>query len=157
MITLCGQILVSRTDDETPHPTRRVSIQNAPRVHFKNVPVCTGTTRTCVSTCARGAGTHGHVLSGHTEFSRCHTTHTTPHTTPHTHTHYNTRHNTTQQHDRNTTQRQRQRQRKKTGTERDRERQREKERDREKTEKEGQDKTRRYKTRQEKRRRYKTR
>ena len=40
-ITLCGQILVSRTDDD-PLPLRRVSIQN--------VSVCTGTTRTCVST-----------------------------------------------------------------------------------------------------------
>ena len=32
----------------------------------KNVPVCTGTTRTCVSACARGAGTHGDVLNVHT-------------------------------------------------------------------------------------------
>ena len=36
------------------------------RVYIQNVPVCTGTTRTCVSTCARGAGTHGDVLNGHT-------------------------------------------------------------------------------------------
>ena len=35
------------------------------RVYIQNVPVCTGTTRTCVSTCARGAGTHGDVLNVH--------------------------------------------------------------------------------------------
>ena len=34
---------------------------------MQNVPVCTGTTRTCVTTCARGAGTHGDVLHLHTE------------------------------------------------------------------------------------------
>ena len=33
---------------------------------FKNVPVYAGTTRTCVSTCARGAGTHGDVSKPHT-------------------------------------------------------------------------------------------
>ena len=37
------------------------------RVQVQNVPVCTGTTRTCVTTCARGAGTHGDVLNLHTE------------------------------------------------------------------------------------------
>ena len=35
------------------------------RVQIQNVPVCTGTTRTCVTTCARGAGTHGDVLNLH--------------------------------------------------------------------------------------------
>ena len=35
-------------------------------VYIRNVPVCTGTTRTCVETCARGAGTHGDVLNAHT-------------------------------------------------------------------------------------------
>ena len=34
---------------------------------IQNVPVYAGTTRTCVSTCARGAGTHGDVLNLHTE------------------------------------------------------------------------------------------
>ena len=29
------------------------------RVSIQNVPLCTGITRTCVSTCARGASTHG--------------------------------------------------------------------------------------------------
>ena len=33
---------------------------------FKTSP-CTGTTRTCVTTCGRGAGTHGDVLNPHTE------------------------------------------------------------------------------------------
>ena len=33
------------------------------RVYVQNVPVCTGTTRTHVSTCARGVGTHGDVLN----------------------------------------------------------------------------------------------
>ena len=34
-----------------------------PRVYVPNVLACTGTTRTCVSTCARGARTHGDVLN----------------------------------------------------------------------------------------------
>ena len=37
------------------------------RVQIQNVPVCTGTTRTCVTTCGRGAGTQGNVLNLHTE------------------------------------------------------------------------------------------
>ena len=94
VITLCGQILVSRTDDDPP-PPRRVSISKRARVYVQNVPVCTGTTRTCVSTCARGAGTHGDVLNVHTGtfwmdtrgFQRA-----TQHTQ---HTHHNTRHNNT--------------------------------------------------------------
>ena len=40
--------------------------QNAPRLHIQNVPVCTGTTRTCFTTCARDAGTYGDVLNVHT-------------------------------------------------------------------------------------------
>ena len=87
------------------------------RVYVQSVPVCSGTTRTFVSTCVRGAGTHGDVLNVHTEtclldtlgFQRVTRTH---------HDHNDT-HNTTQQHDHNTTQRQRQRQ---TETDRDRER-----------------------------------
>ena len=39
------------------------------RVHIQNVPVCTGTTRTCVSKCARG-GTHGDVFERPTETGR---------------------------------------------------------------------------------------
>ena len=41
----------------------RVHVQNALCVSIPNVSVCTGTTRTCVSICARGAGTHGDVLN----------------------------------------------------------------------------------------------
>ena len=37
------------------------------RVYVQNVPVCTGTTRTCVSTCARVARLHGDVLNVDTE------------------------------------------------------------------------------------------
>ena len=37
------------------------------RVYVQNVSVCTGTTRTHVSTCGRGAGAHGDVLNVHTE------------------------------------------------------------------------------------------
>ena len=37
MITLCGQILVSRTDDDPP-PPRRVSVQNVPVCTFKTSP-----------------------------------------------------------------------------------------------------------------------
>ena len=43
----------------------RVWIQKRLRVYIQNVPVCTCTTRTCVETCARGAGTHGDVLNVH--------------------------------------------------------------------------------------------
>ena len=45
----------------------RVWIQKRLRVCIQNVPVYAGTTRTCVSTRARGAGTHGDVLNLHTE------------------------------------------------------------------------------------------
>ena len=34
-----------------------------------NVSMCTSTTRTCVTTCGRGVGTHGDVLNLHTEIS----------------------------------------------------------------------------------------
>ena len=74
----------------------RVYVQNSLRVSIQNVPVCTGTTRTCVSTCARGAGTHGDVLNVHTGIFQCVTlhhdhnhshsyndTHTTQHATSH--------------------------------------------------------------------------
>ena len=44
----------------------RVWIQKRLRVYIQNVPVCTRTTRTCVTTCRRDAGTHGDVLNAHT-------------------------------------------------------------------------------------------
>ena len=42
-------------------------LQKRFRVYIQNVPVYAGTTRTCVETCARGAGTHGDVLNRQTE------------------------------------------------------------------------------------------
>ena len=45
----------------------RVWLQERLRVYIQNVPVYGGTTRTCVETCTRGAGTHGDVLNVHTE------------------------------------------------------------------------------------------
>ena len=79
-------------------------LNTRPHMYVENVPVCTGTTRTCFNTCARCAGIHGDVfnvhmgtcLSGHTGFFSAF--HTTPqHRTHHTdHTpHHDTRHNTT--------------------------------------------------------------
>ena len=53
----------------------RVWIQKRLRVYIPNFSVYAGTTRTCVSTCVRGADTHGNVferthrdvVDGHTE------------------------------------------------------------------------------------------
>ena len=42
-------------------------IQQGLRVYNQNVTVYAGTTRKCVSTCARGAGTRGYVSTVHTE------------------------------------------------------------------------------------------
>ena len=72
-----------------------------PCMYVQNVPVCTVTTRTCVSTCRRGAGTHGDVWNAHTEafrmdprrFQRA-----TPNTTHTAHqTQYQTQHQTQHQ------------------------------------------------------------
>ena len=87
----------------------RVFVQNTLRVSIQNVPVCTGTTRACCNTCARGAGTDGDVLNRDTEGF-------TPHrnTTQHNTTQHNTtRNNTTQHNTRHHTE---------TGRDRDRER-----------------------------------
>ena len=92
-----------------PIKTHVCPSKTSPCVPFKNVPVYAGTTRTCVSTCARGARTRGDVLNAHTEvFSVKHITtqHNTPHRTAHTtrhDTHDTTRHDTTQ-HNTHTTQ-----------------------------------------------------
>ena len=43
----------------------RIWLQGRLRVYIQNVSVHAGTTRTCVETCARGAGTHGNVLNEH--------------------------------------------------------------------------------------------
>ena len=120
-----------------PHPPSlsrsRVSIQNVP-VYVQNVPVCTGTTRTFVSTCGHVAGTHGvdtRSFHGATQ----HTPHHTPHRT-HTTTQDTTQHN-------NTT----------TTAHGDRERQGQRQRDRGRERRQGQ----RDKRREDKRRQNKTR
>ena len=97
-----------------------------PRVYVQNVSVFTGTTRTCVATFGRGAGTHGEVSNGdvvnlhtgffqratphtpthhttphhtpHTTHHTPHTTHHTPHTTHHTTPHHTPTHQHTHQH-----------------------------------------------------------
>ena len=43
----------------------RIWLQTRLRVYIQNVPVYSGTTRTCIETCAR-AGTRGDVLNVHT-------------------------------------------------------------------------------------------
>ena len=96
------------TDENTP--SSRVSTQTRPHMYVENVPVGTGTTRTCFNTCARCAGIHGDVLnvhmgtclSGHTGFfSVSHHT-TTPHTPhrPHTTPRHKTQHHTETDRDR---------------------------------------------------------
>ena len=45
----------------------RIWLQKRLRVYIQNVSVYAGTTRTCVETCARGAGTHGDVRNVHKE------------------------------------------------------------------------------------------
>ena len=137
-----------------------------PRVCARNVTVCTGTTRTCFNTCARGAGIHGDVLNVHTEaflkpntgfpcFSACRNTHkhtfqthttTTNNTTTTTTTNYNqqqptTTHNDTQRHTphnttHNITRRQR---REKTKREKKQDKRRDKLKKREKMKKKGED------------------
>ena len=64
MCLVCVCLCVLRHAEKRGKP--RVSIQKRLRVYIQNVPVSTGTTRTCVSTCARGAGTHGDFLNVHT-------------------------------------------------------------------------------------------
>ena len=93
----------------------------------------------CRYTRGRFERTHGHVLSGHTGFSRCHTTHTTtPDATQHNNTTTRPQHHTEIERERET-ERDRERQRKKTGTERE-----------EKTAEERQDKKNQKKTKQDK-------
>ena len=118
------------TTTSSPHPC-------TPCVHSKTSPVYASTTRTCVSTCARGAGIHGDVLNVHTE------TFSAFHTTPHR-THHNTRHNT---HDTTHNTNNKRRQRKKT----ERERGREDGREEDKTRRREKDKTRQDEERREKR------
>ena len=100
------------------------------RVYVQNVPVCTGTTRTHVSTCVRVVPVHtgtfwtytrGRVEWTHGGFSVPHTTHT------HINTHNTTQHNTLRPQHHTTTERDRERE---TETETDRDRDRERDRDR---------------------------
>ena len=81
-----------RSPPPHPHP-----VPSPPsRVSIRHVSVCTGTTRTCVSTCARGAGTDGDVVDGHIP-------HTTHHTAPQNTTQHNTIWHTTPHHNNTTT------------------------------------------------------
>ena len=151
MITLCGQILVSRTDDDRPSPPC-VHSKRA-RVYVQNVPVCTGTTRTCVSTCARGVGTYGEVLNLHTGTFSVDTRGfhgATQHTPRRTHTH-TPQHKTQDTPQHKTQQQDTTRPQHHTEMERDRDR----ERQRKKTTRE--EKTKEDKTRQDETRRDKTR
>ena len=88
----------------TPLPPPCPPCVDSTRLHMsvQNVPVCTGTTRTCFNTCARGAGMHGDVSNVHTEaFLNPHTGFSRffsvpQHTNTHTHqTHTTTTNNTT--------------------------------------------------------------
>ena len=75
-----------------------------PRVYVQNVPICTGTTRTCWNTCARGARTHGDVLNVHTgTFLNPHTDFSTFVQRAATHTHKPNTHDHQQHHDHNDT------------------------------------------------------
>ena len=73
------------------------------RVYVQNFSVCTGTTRTHVETCARGAGTHGDVLNVHTG-GRVEWTHGVSKRVTHQHTHTLTHINTHNTHKHNKTQ-----------------------------------------------------
>ena len=151
MITVRGQILVTRTDDDPllpvcPFKTSPCVRSKRPRVYRHHAHILKLMCAWCRHTRGRFECTHGGVFeSTHGFFSKFFqraATHTHTHTqTPHTpttprpqrHTPHNTTHNIT----RRPRERQRERQRKKTEKE-DRERE---------TEKEGQDKRRRHKTR----------
>ena len=82
MSKITGFIDEKHEADDDPPPSSLPCVRpKRPRVYVQNVPVYAGTTRTCVSTCGRGAGTHGDVLNVHTgTFFQCVTPHTTPHT-----------------------------------------------------------------------------
>ena len=59
-------VCVSCGTAEKKRGKTRIGLQERLRVYVQNVPVYASTTRTCVETCARGAGTHGDVLNVHT-------------------------------------------------------------------------------------------
>ena len=62
-----------------------MSTQTRPHMYVQNVPVCTGTTRTCFNTCARCGDvfewTHGPPQRFTPHHNTAHTTQTTHHTT----------------------------------------------------------------------------
>ena len=70
------------------HPLTVCTFKTPPCAHSKRLRVYTGTTRTCVTTCRRGAGTHGDVLGVHTghHTARTHHDHNDIHTR---HNHHN--------------------------------------------------------------------
>ena len=157
-MTLRGQILVSRTDDDTTLPSV---------CPFKTSPVYDGTTRTCWKACARVAGIHGDVLNVQTEVFSVphHTAHTAQHTPTHNITQNHTQHHTEkmgkrerQKKEKKEKERERERERKRRKREKERENERERnrerdreterQRDREKTEEERQDKRRDQESRQ---------
>ena len=71
------------------------STTSLPRVYIQNVSVCTGTTPASVTTCGRGAGSHGDVLNVHTWFFQRATPHRTHTPRPHRHTQTAPTHNMT--------------------------------------------------------------
>ena len=101
MITECGQILVSRTDDDPllpavcPFKTCPGVRSERPRVYRHHADMCFNMCAWCRYKLGRFERAHGHVLSGHTGvFTVPHNTHHTTHHTAHTPQH-KTQHNTT--------------------------------------------------------------
>ena len=159
VITLRGQIWASRANDNPLSPPSRVHSKGLRVYVQKTSPCVPAPRRTCVSTCARGAGTHGDVLNLHTGvFSVPHTHHThTPHTQAHTTTKHTT--NTRTQRQRKTEKEDREREEKTRQDKMREEKMKERVRRQDKTrqDKTRQDKTRQDKTRQDKTRQDKTR
>ena len=144
VITIRGQILVSRTNDDPCVFTKRPPCVNAkrPRVYRHHAHMLKHMCAWCRHTRGRFECTHGgHFVHTHTVFSTFFqraATHTNTHT--HTRTKHSTQHHSTQHHT-------------ETETERDRERETEKTRQRKRRQdKRREDETRKEKTRQEKRR-----
>ena len=91
----CWCWCVTLTALPCPHSSPCVYVQNTSRVYIRNVPVCTCTTPTSVTTCGRGAGTHGDVLNVHTRGFQRATPHRTHTPRPQRHTHKTTTTTTT--------------------------------------------------------------
>ena len=60
-VCVCLCVCVFRHAEKTGEKPS-IWLQKRLRVYIQNVSVYAGTTRTCVETCARGAGTHGGVF-----------------------------------------------------------------------------------------------